>query len=222
MSHAAPLPLRRLAPQAISRPDPVDEVLTMRLLRHHTKNALQRIIAQVSGTDLRATPAGAALADEIERRIRLSARVSDTLFGLTETPGPLADRLRTLTQSVVALIADPVQTIRTDVHLLGGCPPALESFVLQITHEFVTNAVKHGMHMRLTGEIDVTVEGKRPGMPYTGLTLVVRDDGWGAEQAGFGDGLSVLQLMADRHGGTVSLARDAGWTVARLRLPGAA
>ena len=219
MSHAALTPLRRVTSPAMTRPGPEDEVLTMRMLRHHTKNALQRIIAQVASADLRATPAGDILADEIERRIRLSARVSDALFGLTETPAPLAGRLTTLTQSVVALMADQVQTIQTTAQVRGVCPPSLETMVVQVAHEMVTNAVKHGLHMRLTGVIEVIVEGRRPGEPFKGTTLLVRDDGWGPDKPGFSEGMTVLELMAGRHGGAVDLVREQGWTVSRLTIP---
>ena len=84
MSHAALMRLRQIPTAALTQPDPLDDALGMRLLRHHTKNALQRLIAQIANSDLRATPGGEALAEDLERRIRLSARVSDALFGLTE------------------------------------------------------------------------------------------------------------------------------------------
>ena len=219
MSHAAPIRLRRLHPTAITRSVPCDEGLAMRLLRHQTKNALQRIIAQVSATELRATEAGSALADEIERRIRLSARVSDALFGLTQSPGPFDARLDGLCQSVVALMSDGVQMIRTDVNVSGICPEALETTVLQIAHEMVTNAIKHGLHMRLSGEIVVMFRGKRPGLPPNGLSLEVRDNGWGPEKAGFQEGLAVLQLLAQQQGGYVELVREPGWTISRLFIP---
>jgi two-component sensor histidine kinase len=225
MSHAALARLRHLPSPArsvpvMTRPNPADDVLPMRLLRHHTKNALQRIIAQVANTDLRATPEGNTLADEIERRIRLSARISDALFGLTETPAPLDVRLSTLCHAVVELMADPVQTIQTSVTIAGRCPASLTATVLQITHEMVTNAVKHGLHMRLTGQIEVALEIARPASGLGGLTLAVRDNGWGPDKPGFGEGLDVLELMAEGHGGRVELVRELGWTVSRLHIPG--
>ncbi len=228
MSHAALTRLRQLPSPARSLParplaeitQPDDDALSMRLLRHHTKNALQRIIAQVANTDLRTTPEGNTLADEIEHRIRLSARISDALFGLTEAPAPLDARLNALCQAVVELMADPVQTIQTNVQITGRCPPPLTATVLQITHEMVTNAVKHGLHMRLAGEIRVTLEIDRPASGLGGLVLAVRDNGWGPDKPGFNEGLATLELMAERHGGTVELVRELGWTVSRLRIPG--
>lgn len=224
MSHAAIARLRQPPSPALTRPSQAGanaaaEALSMRLLRHHTKNALQRIIAQVANAELRATPAGNTLADEIEQRIRLSARISDTLFGLTETPGPLDKRLSSLCHAVVELMADPVQTIQTSVQIAGRCPASLTAIVVQTTHEMVTNAVKHGLHMRLVGEIAVTLEIDRLVSRLGGLTLAVRDNGWGPDKPGFNEGLAVLELMAKQHGGTVQLVRELGWTVSRLRIP---
>ena len=218
MTHSAPL--RPLPTTAMTLADQPDDELGMRLLRHHTKNALQRIIAQVSSTGLRLTPAGAALADEIERRVCLSAGVSDALFGFTERPKPLPDRLGDLCRSVVDLMADAAQTITTRVDVGGTCPGHLVPAVVQIAHEMVTNAVKHGMHMRLTGRITVTLRCRRADKHRFSLMLCVRDDGWGPGQPEAGEGLTVLQAMAARHGGTVALFREPGWTVSRLHVRG--
>ncbi len=220
MSHAALACLRHMPSPAMTRPERADEALPMRLLRHHTKNALQRIIAQVANTELRSTPEGNTLADEVEHRIRLSARISDALFGLTGAPGPLDLRLDTLCRAVVALMADPVQTIETSVQIAGLCPSRLIATVLQTTHEMLTNAVKHGLHMRLTGQITVTLEIDRPASRQGSLTLAVRDNGWGPDKPGFNEGLAVMELMAEQHGGTVELVRELGWTVSRLHIPG--
>ena len=152
MSHAALTRLRRQSTLTMTRSDSAEDALSMRLLRHHTKNALQRIIAQISNAELRTTAPGNVLADDIERRIQLSARISDALFGMTETPGPLPTRLTSLCQSVVALMSDGVQAVEVRVGVVGTCPAQLEPTVLQVAHELVTNAVKHGMHMRLAGD----------------------------------------------------------------------
>ena len=39
--------------------------------------------------------------------------------------------------------------------------------------------------MRLSGEIEVVLHGRRPGTLYAGVALVVRDNGWGPERRGF-------------------------------------
>ena len=80
------------------------EPLEMRQLRHQTKNALQRILGV-----LMATPqdAGGAWLEDVGRRVRLSAEISDALFGLTRAPGPMQGRLETLAGAVVALMSGP-------------------------------------------------------------------------------------------------------------------
>src|SRR5689334_25003887 len=87
--------------------------LDLRQLRHHTKNALQRIIGLISEIPgLCDTPAGEQVARELEHRIRLSATISNALFGLTESPGPMADRLRQLAGAIVDMMRAADQVIR--------------------------------------------------------------------------------------------------------------
>jgi two-component sensor histidine kinase len=218
MFQTLPRHVSRMAVPVMSRAEPTEDAVAMRQLRHQTKNALQRIIAQLDKTELRDTPAGAALADEIERRIFLTARISDALFGLTECPGPLQSRLTSLCDGVVALMTDIEQTIQTEVSVNGACHPGYEQTVIQVAHEMVANAVKHGMHMRLVGRIDVHF---RAGRPDGSAILTVSDDGWGpAPGTEGGDGLPIMRALAERHGGTVSLDRQNGLTIARLCLPG--
>jgi two-component sensor histidine kinase len=189
-----------------------------RQLRHQTKNALQHmlsVMAQHPG--LRDTEAGRALAAELRRRVALAAAVSDALFGFTRAPAPFAERLGSLCESVAALLRGPDQDIRVVVVLDGPCPPALQETVLRVAHEFVGNAVKHGMHTRLAGRIEVRLEGDEEGR----VRLAVVDDGWGcAGQPPAGEGLSLARLLAAREGGTVALGRSGGRTAATLDLPG--
>ena len=215
MSHNPP---RRLGPPAgptmlspLEHPDTV----AMRQLRHQTKNALQRLIAQIAKTSLRATPEGEAMAEELERRIRLSARVSDALFGLTATPGPLDARLRSLADATVGLMADPAATVEVTVDVTGRCPAVLEETIVRVAHEMIGNAVKHGLSTSRVGHIRVLVRLD----PRGGATLAVSDDGTEPVTTNAGDGLSIMRALAQPHGGTVTLAREADWTVARLRLP---
>lgn len=217
MFQTSPRHVSRVAVPAMSRMEPTEDAVAMRQLRHQTKNALQRIIAQLDRTDLRSTPSGMILADEIERRIFLTARISDALFGMTACPGPMADRLASLCDGTVSLLADVEQTIQTEVMVTGACHPSQEATVIQVAHEMLGNAVKHGMHMRLVGRITVSLQASRPD---GSVTLVVADDGWGPVQSPDGDGLPIMRALAERHGGTVSLERQNGWTVARLYLPG--
>jgi two-component sensor histidine kinase len=194
--------------------DPSSET-DFRQLRHHTKNALQRILVQIQKDEaLQATHQGRRLVEDLEQRVLLSAAISDALFGLTHEPAPMPERLRMLCRSTIDLLADPDQTIRLDVSVEGLCPEALKSTVLRIAHEFVANAVKHGMHMRLMGRIVVRLSTE------AGRTvLLVSDDGWGLPpRMEAGQGLSLADDLAREHGGTASLRRGRT-TVARLELP---
>ncbi len=219
MSHTSPASMRfpaaMMAPVLMTQREPSADALAMRQLRHETKNALQRIIAQVAASDLRATHAGAALADDIERRICLSARVSDALFGFTAHPGTLQGRLASLCDATVKLLADQVQTIDVETSVTGSCPASLETTVVRIAHEMVSNAVKHGMHMRLVGRIAVRVRSEGNGT----TVLRVSDNGWGPAGDGAGEGLPIMRCLAEREGGRVTIERADGWTVASLILP---
>lgn len=189
--------------------------LEMRQLRHHTKNALQRITAMVAATPgLVATPAGRLVAEAVERRICLASQVSDALFGLTKAPGPLQTRLRALGAALVELTADPDQIIRLEVACAGECPPDQHTLVLKITQELIVNAVKHGLYARLVGSIDIRVSsGPR------GTRLTVADDGWGhGPRPGAGDGLSLVRALLAPYAGTLTLRGQGGMT-AEVLLP---
>ncbi len=214
MHHASAAQLNRAEPAAMTRAKPED--VAMRQLRHQTKNALQRIIAQVANSELRATQAGNALADDIERRICLSARISDALFGLTEVPPPLSQRLTSLAEATVALLAEPGQAVSVSVAAAGRCPAVLEETVLQVAHEMVVNAIKHGIALRAAGQIAVRLFADVRGR----TTLLVRDDGRGPDGAATGEGMPIMQALASAYGGRISLSRNEGWTIARLDLPG--
>jgi len=201
---------------AEKKTSPRDGDVDLRQLRHHTKNALQRIISlvlQVPG--LRDTPEGEFLLRQLETRIKLSAAVSDALFGLTRTPEPMTDRLRSLSGNLVELLRDPTQAIQIGVYVRGDCPTQLREPVLRVAHELIGNAVKHGMRMRPRGRITVrlqTESGIR-----TKLTVI--DDGGGFHgEPKHGEGLSIARTFATQHGGTISLKSD-GRTIASLELP---
>lgn len=190
--------------------------IDLRQLRHHTKNALQRImglVAQAPG--LMETPEGADIARQLERRIQLSAAISDALFGLTRAPASLTDRLRSLCANLVELLADPTQVVQVGVSVRGECPPQVRDTVVRVTNELVGNAVKHGMRRRTRGRITVRVRVDADGM----TRLTVTDDGNGFHgRPRFGEGLKVAQTLAEQHGGMLTLRSD-GHTVATLDLP---
>jgi two-component sensor histidine kinase len=204
-------------------PDPdrgsLDADVALRQLRHQTKNALQRILCHVANqSGLTDSAAGRALARDLERRIHLVATVSDALFGFTKAPDPLEQRLISLGRSVVELLCDPGQLIDVDVIVQGHCPRSLDEVIVRVAHELVGNAVKHGMHVRLVGRIDIAV--RTVGQM---TTLTVSDDGWGySANAQPGEGLSVAMALAEPFGGTLQMRRDRDRTHVSLTLPHAA
>jgi len=191
------------------------EHIDIRQLRHHTKNTLQRLIgllADVPG--LTDTPAGEALARELEYRICLSAQISNALFGLTHAPGSMADRLRQLAGGLVEMMRQTDQIIRIGVSVKGCCPASLREAVIRSANELIGNAVKHGMKGRPTGRIAVRLI-----TTMDAVTLTVTDNGWGFEGTPTcGEGLSLARNFAAKAGGTLDLDGKDG-TAATLTLP---
>jgi two-component sensor histidine kinase len=187
-----------------------------RQLRHHTKNVLQQILLRIEHAhDLKVTVGGSRLLADLQHRILLSAQISDALFGITRSPASMSERLRVLSESTIRMFADGTQVIRPDVTVTGDCPKPLQQLVLRVAHEFVANAVKHGMHARIVGTISVHL--------VTGIdgctALVVADDGWGLYgSTDAGDGMKIAGDLAASAGGTISLQRT-HVTVAQLELP---
>jgi two-component sensor histidine kinase len=205
----------RIGPGFTERGRPVSEG-DIRQLRHHTKNLLQRILLEIEHAhDLSGTVCGRRLLADLQRRIVLSAQISDALFGITLAPGSMAERLRVLSESTIRMLADGTQLIRLDVSIAGDCPETLRQLVLRVAHEFVANAVKHGMHARVIGKIAVHSLSS----PDGGTRLVVTDDGWGFRgNPDAGDGLTIAGDLAASANGTISLRRT-DVTVAELLLP---
>jgi two-component sensor histidine kinase len=202
-------------------PEPIRERadIDIRQLRHHTKNALQRIMGLVSGAPgLSGTPEGERIARMLERRIQLSAEVSDALFGLTHAPASITVRLKSLCGNLVELLADGAQSVRVRVAVRGECPARARDAVVRIAHELVGNAMKHGMRHRPRGRIAVRLRTE----PDGATRLTVSDDGHGFQGAAApGEGLSVAMALAEQLGGALTLRRDRE-TVAELVLPAAA
>ena len=212
MPYAVPAP-----PLPRHRDDDASRELDLRQLRHHTKNALQRILCMIAQTPgLYDTPEGERMARELENRIVLSATISDSLFGLTRAPGNLADRLRSLGESVIQMMRCPDQMIGLDVSVRGNCPVHLRETVVRVANELLGNAVKHGMKGRAEGRISIKVEHHTR---FHRTRLTVTDDGTGfTGQPLDGEGMSVARDLADRFGGTLRMWCDNG-TVAMLDLP---
>ena len=107
-------------------PDEAGQDIDLRQLRHHTKNTLQRILGLIAeAPGLCDTPAGEKIARSWNTGSRLSANISNALFGLTTAPGSMAERLRQLAGAVVDMMRDADQVIRVGVSVRGNCPPAL-------------------------------------------------------------------------------------------------
>ena len=203
-------------PASYAHPFPLnsDMQADFRQLRHQTKNTLAAIMLRVSQClEVGGCP---DLAAEVERRIILATRISNALFGLTQAPGPLAGRLHSLCTSMVSLLGDSTQEIATTVDVQPGVPANLEALILRAVHELVGNAIKHGMHMRLIGRIQVALTSG-----LDGTVLVVSDDGWGYGRRFLpGEGLQLVEALAQPFGGQVSLRRCGDCTLATLRVPG--
>ena len=199
-----------------------DDEASFRQLRHQTKNALQRILCQIAQCrELQATRDGKRLIEDLERRVRLSASVSDALFGIATAPDALEARLQRLAQDTMELLGDADQLLRLEVHVEPGGPRALDQAVLRSALDLVGNAVKHGLYARSVGRITVRVGAEGRGL----LLVQVVDDGWGFKhQPDHGEGLSLVAMLAAQHGGTATLERRGGATVASvvLRHPAAA
>jgi two-component sensor histidine kinase len=195
--------------------DPVGDC-DIRQLRHHTKNVFQQILLRIADAqELRATVCSRRLLPDLRRRILLSAEISDALFGLTRSPASMSDRLRALGESVIGMLADDMQMIRLEVTVAGDCPQPMRQLVLRVAHEFVANAVTHGMRARVTGTISVHLAAAINGR----TTLAVTDDGWGFDGShDAGDGLKIAGDLAASAEGTISLRRNRV-TVAALDLP---
>jgi two-component sensor histidine kinase len=209
-----PLLTRPKAPA--SRDDEkAEQEIDLRQLRHHTKNTLQRIIGLIAeAPGLCNTPEGEKIARELEYRISLSANISNALFGLTDAPGSMADRLRKLAGAVVDMMRDTDQVIRVGVSVRGCCPVGLREAVMRSVHELLGNAVKHGMKGRPSGRIAIRLISDD-----TFTTLTVVDNGWGfTGTLRLGEGLALARGFATRHGGSLELDGADG-TVATLELP---
>jgi two-component sensor histidine kinase len=189
--------------------------IDLRQLRHHTKNTLQRILGLIAeAPGLSDTPQGEKIAQELEYRICLAATISNALFGLTDVPGSMAERLRQLAGAVADMMRDADQVIRVGVSVRGCCPTGLREAVLRSAHELVSNAVKHGMKGRPSGRIAVRVVTDEDC-----TTLTVLDNGWGfTGTPRFGEGLALARGFAAQHGGSLAMDGEDG-TVATLDLP---
>ena len=224
--HSVPLPLERpnAAPPRTTvspRADVVAEVesaddLDLRQLRHHTKNALQRIMGLIAeAPGLYDTPEGERIAHLLEDRICRSAAISDSLFGLTRAPGSMTQRLRSLCDNLIEMTREPHQRIGHAISVRGDCPAHLRDAVLRTAHELILNSMKHGLRGLPSGRITIrleTIQGSR-------TVLTVMDDGRGFTNIPHdGEGLNLARGFASQHGGYIRLRSENG-TIAVMTLP---
>lgn len=139
------------------------------------------------------------------------------LIDLAADRPTLAQRLQQICTDALALCAEDIQAIACDV----TCPPTLRpparvaDGLCAVAAELVRNAIVHGMHVRLRGQVKVEVAAERGG----GLTLRVSDDGWGCPcPVVAGAGLARVAALLREMGGTLSVTAAPRTTFA-IRLP---
>ncbi len=192
------------------------ESLIVRELRHQTKNALQRILGIIEDApELRENARVQSLSQALQRRILLAARVSDALFGLTCHPGSLLSRMRSMSDAVVELLGRRDADVHLAVDIDEEPPEYLHQPLLRIAHEFVGNAVRHGMGDRPSARIAVRLKA-RSGW----IQLTVTDDGPCADPGRHkvGEGLTLAREIAEEHCGSIKLHRLDDRTAAVLMI----
>ncbi len=193
-----------------------DEPLEMRQLRHQTKNALQRILWELSRAGgEECSLAGVRRLAVLEKRVCLAAEIADALFGFTRSPGPIVDRLHALGTGMIELLSAEEQNIALDVVEHGPSPDRFHTLIVRVAHEMIGNALKHGLRNAMRGTITIRLFAENHQ-----LRLVVADDGCGFEPGlRRGSGMGLMQEMAAEHGGNVVLRRVGHLTAAELTLP---
>ena len=200
-----------------SQPVHPTESLIVRELRHQTKNALQRILGLIEDApELKGSARTRSLSEELQRRILLAARVSDALFGLTCYPGTLENRMRSMAEAVVELLGRRGANVHLTVDVDGRPLEDLHQSLLRVAHEFIGNAVKHGLGDRRSGKIMVRLKARSDQ-----VLLTVADDGGCFDRRAFrvGEGLTLAREIAGEHRGTLDLRRVHDHTVAILNIP---
>lgn len=118
-------------------------------------------------------------------------------------PALVADRLRILCDNALILLTDTNQVVTIEVSVVTPCPHVLVDVVMEVTREFVVNALIHGMYMRAFGRISVQVLGTDES-----TRLVVSDDGWGLnDKIKEGNGIGLARELAAVYDGRVWLRR---------------
>jgi two-component sensor histidine kinase len=175
--------------------------LAFRQLRHNTRNTLQRIIYLLTDArELSAFPGGSALAQDLIGRICSATELADSLYAITQPYGGMAARLQTLSRSLVRLYGARTQEVEIKLIVELECDGQFADVVLQIAHELVGNALKHGLRGQPGGEIEISLTRNRAGS----VILAVTDSGNGfVAEAKKGEGLCVAQELADVYQGRI-------------------
>ncbi len=191
-----------------------------RQLRHSTRNTLQRIICLIyEAPEFAALPGGPALAEELVGRIRMSAELADSLHAVTRPHGGIAGRLQAMGRSIVQLCGAKRQSIDVQVKVTLDCQGNFADMLMQVAHELVSNAMKHGLRGLRTGEIEIGLGKDRDGI----VTLAITDNGRGfASNAPTGEGLRLVADMAEAYGGHIVLPAAGQRAEVRVSFPTAA
>lgn len=193
------------------------EGLSLRQLRHHVGNTWQRLLCELAVASAAAESEEARLlARDIEQRMSAAIAAADLLFGFTEAPGPFEARLEKLCRQILTTQASSAQRIALEVRVNAVCPPAMATAVLRVAREMMSNALKHGLHARARGTIQVEFAT----IASQGHVLRVIDDGWGpGGRMVAGEGSAVMRGIAQDLGGSVSLRRVGQQSIAMLAIP---
>lgn len=177
--------------------------LAFRQLRHNTRNTLQRIICLLADAkELTILPGGAALAQDLIGRICSATELADSFYAVTQPHGGIAARLHALSRSLVRLYSGRTQEVDIRLSIEMECDGRFADILLQITHEFVGNALKHGLRNQIVGKIEISLTRNRAGS----VILAVTDSGNGfAPAAKKGEGLGLAQELAAFHQGKIIL-----------------
>ncbi|MGE4481245.1 ATP-binding protein [Acidocella sp.] len=145
---------------------------------------------------------GRKLAQDLIDRICLSADIADALFSVLSVHGGIEARLRLLTRALVRVFSAPGQDIEIRIDVDTDPWKHHAEIILQITHELVSNAVRHGLRGYMTGTIAIMLQRGR----HDAVRLIVSDNGRGfAARAEPGEGLRIVQDLVARNGGTLTL-----------------
>jgi signal transduction histidine kinase len=162
---------------------------------------IQRLFA--TGLQLQ-TAARLTVKPEVERRVNaavddLDATIREIRTAIFELRSPVAAELRTDLRATVDAASDALG-FRPVLEVLGPIDSAVPADVrpdlLAVVQEALSNVVRHAHATAVTVTVTV-VEGQ--------LTVVIRDDGRGAADAGEHGGLINMRERARRHGGTFSV-----------------